>query len=124
MPRDPRGGYPSSDKPVGQLPKVPTGPAPGARPPHHELADVHAYVVPITPKMLGETLAVTEYALQELGRQRPGYNAGGTVDTHLARLRLLMDECKRMRPTGPDGKHGNRHTPVCGCADDPLSTRH
>lgn len=25
-----RGGYPSSDKPVVQLPKVPAGPAPGA----------------------------------------------------------------------------------------------
>lgn len=85
------------------------------RPSHYDLADLHTYVVPVTPKSLRETLCVAEFALQELGRQHPGYNAGGTIDTHLAKIRLLIDECDRKRPTGPDGKHGNLHTPECGC---------
>lgn len=90
------------------------------RPPHHELADLHAYVIPVTPKMLKETLCVVEHAMRELERQRPDYNAGGTIDTHLARIRLLLDECSRKRPTRTDGKHGNLHTPECGCRDNPM----
>ena len=86
-----------------------------ARPPHHALADLHTYVVPITPKMLRETLCVAEYALNELGRQKPDYNAGGTITTHTGRLHHLIEECDRKRPTGPDGKHDHRHTPECGC---------
>jgi len=85
------------------------------RPEHHELADLHAYVIPISPKTLRETLCVTQHGLHALGREHPDFNAGGTIDSHLARIQLLLDECGRMRPTGPDGKHGNRHTPVCGC---------
>jgi hypothetical protein len=30
-------------------------------------------------------------------------------------LQVLIDECDRMRPLGPDGKHGDRHTVECGC---------
>lgn len=85
------------------------------RPARNELADLHAYVVPISPKMLMETIGVIQSALTVLGQQRPGYNAGGTLDVHRARLQLLADECKRMRPTSPDGKHGDLHTTVCGC---------
>ena len=80
-----------------------------------EFADLHAYVVPVSPKMLLETLNVASHALNELEKARPGYNAGGTVEQHLERLRHLSDECQRMRPVGPDGKHGDRHTPSCGC---------
>lgn len=89
-------------------------------PPRHALADLHAYIVPVSPKMLGETLCVAQAALNELERQRPGYNAGGTIATHRARLQLLLDEIARMRPTGPDGKHGDRHTSECGCIDKPA----
>jgi hypothetical protein len=81
----------------------------------HLLADLHTYAVPVSPKMLLETLCVVEWALQEVERQRPGYNAGGTIDTHLERVRALMDECNRKRPTGVGGKHGDLHTPECGC---------
>lgn len=79
-------------------------------------ADLHTYVVPITPKMLLETLCVAQSALTELEKARPGFNAGGTVDTHRGRLQQLIDECERKRPTGPDGKHDDRHTDECGCA--------
>lgn len=88
-----------------------------ARPPRAALADLHAYVVPVSPKMLRETLCVAEFALAELERQKPGYNAGGTIATHTARLNLLIEEIDRMRPLGPGGKHDSRHTPVCGCID-------
>lgn len=82
---------------------------------HYRLHDLHAYVVPISPKMLKETLSVVQSALNELERARPGYNAGGPVPLHQERIQVLIDECSRMRPTGPDGKHGNLHTPECGC---------
>lgn len=87
------------------------------RPPRHEMADLHAYVVPVSPKMLRETLCVAEFALRELERQRPGYNAGGPIDRHVGRIQLLIEEIDRMRPLGPAGKHDDRHTPTCGCID-------
>lgn len=81
----------------------------------YKLHDLHAYVVPISPKMLKETLAVVESALSELEKARPGYNAGGPIVLHKERIAVLIEECTRMRPVGPDGKHGDRHTPECGC---------
>lgn len=76
-----------------------------------------AYTVPVPPKMLRETLCVAQAALAALGRTRPNYNDGGPLTTHTARLELLIRECDRHRPLGPDGKHDDRHTPTCGCAD-------
>lgn len=89
--------------------------APQERPAREDLADLHAYVVPVSPKMLGETLSVAQFALQELRRQRPDFQAGASLDTHLHHVQLLLNEIQRMRPTGPDGKHDSRHTPECGC---------
>lgn len=86
-----------------------------ARRRHWLTARLHAYVLPLSPKMLLETLCVVESALHALERERPGFNAGGNIESHLERIRLIMDECDRKRPTGPDGKHGNLHTPECGC---------
>jgi hypothetical protein len=82
----------------------------------HDLrADLHTYVIPVSPKMLRETLCVVQSGLHALERERPGINAGGTIKVHLARVQHLLDECDRKRPTGPDGKHDSRHTPECGC---------
>lgn len=36
---------------------------------------------------------------------------------HIDRLQRLINACDDHRPLGPDGKHGNRHTPTCGCED-------
>lgn len=33
----------------------------------------------------------------------------------MARLARLIEEIDRQRPLGPDGTHGDRHTPTCGC---------
>ena len=40
--------------------------------------------------------------------------------THREKIRLLMDECERKRPTGSNGKHGDLHTTECGCEDRQL----
>ena len=85
------------------------------RPSREAIADLHAYVVPISPKTLRETLCVAQAGLHALERERPGYNAGGTAAIHLARLQLLIEEIDRMRPLGPGGKHDDRHTSTCGC---------
>lgn len=71
-----------------------------------------AYVVPDGPKELRETLCVaqTYIGLSDDSRKRE----------HSDRLQRLIDECDRHRPVGPDGKHGDKHTPTCGCEDKPV----
>lgn len=66
--------------------------------------------VPDGPKMLRETLCVAQGLVGRSGDPR--------AREHVERLGRLIDECDRHRPLGPDGKHGNRHTPTCGCDDD------
>jgi hypothetical protein len=67
-----------------------------------------SYTVPDGPKMLRETLCAAQAALLHSRSRRR---------EHFERLQRLIDECDRHRPLGPDGKHGNRHTPTCGCED-------
>lgn len=62
-----------------------------------------------TPKMLRETLCVAQTAI---GNTLP---LDPRKAEHLGRLQRLIDECDRVRPLGPDGKHGDLHTPLCGC---------
>ena len=33
----------------------------------------------------------------------------------------VIDLIDQIRPLGPDGKHGDRHTPYCGCEDGPVT---
>lgn len=73
------------------------------------VADLTALIVPDSPKMLNETLCLAQ------GRISASPPDERTRE-HLDRLQRLIDECERHRPTGPDGKHGDRHTPTCGCA--------
>lgn len=58
------------------------------------------------PKLTREALCVAQHA--------PGLTARQST-----RLERLIDACDLLRPIGPDGKHGNRHTPWCGCDDVP-----
>lgn len=64
-----------------------------------------------SPKMLRETLclASSRIAQSDLDQHRKRAD--------IERLQRLIDECDRHRPLGPDGKHGDRHTPTCGCED-------
>jgi hypothetical protein len=68
-----------------------------------------AYVVPDSPKMLQETLAVAQAAIGN------SEHVGDRKQSHIDRLQRLIDECERHRPTGVGGKHGDLHTPTCGC---------
>ena len=60
-----------------------------------------------TPKMLRETLAVAQSTV--------GLRPSPRNQEHIDRLQRLIDECDRHRPLGVDGKHGDLHTPTCGC---------
>lgn len=87
----------------------------GEREVHYLRADLHTYALPLSPKTLRETMCVVESALSALERERPGFNAGGTIASHRERVAQIIRECNRKRPTGSDGKHGNLHTDECGC---------
>lgn len=64
-------------------------------------------------KMLRETLCLAQHALLLRGERLDG----DRTPAHVARLSRLIDDIDRQRPLGPDGKHGDRHTPTCGCED-------
>lgn len=68
-----------------------------------------------SPKMLRETLCVAQMATLRLRSEDP------RASEHIARLQQLIDDLDKQRPLGPDGKHGNRHTPTCGCEDTPAT---
>ena len=65
-----------------------------------------------TLKMIRETLCVASSGLSLLT---------GDVTRHTERITRIIHEIDRQRPLGPDGKHGDRHTPTCGCEDIPLA---
>lgn len=70
------------------------------------------YTVPDGPKMLRETLCVAATRIANAGLD------GERTQEHIERLGRLAAACDQHRPLGPDGKHGNRHTPTCGCEVD------
>lgn len=70
--------------------------------------------IPDTPKMLRETLCFAQSAIELHPDQ-------SRTAAHVARLGRLISECDRHRPLGANGKHGNLHTPTCGCEDTPAS---
>lgn len=72
------------------------------------------YTIRDDPKMLRETLCVAQ---DVIGRSLPDTDR---KHKHIARISRLITECDRHRPLGPNGKHGDRHTPTCGCDDVPL----
>lgn len=64
-----------------------------------------------TIKTIGEALSYAECALLN-------FYPGNSQRAMYARVIAdLLADVKRQRPTGPDGKHGNRHTATCGCDD-------
>lgn len=64
------------------------------------------------PKQLRETLCVAQALIGN------SYLNTALKKTHMARLQRLIDDCDCMRPLGPDGKHGDMHTDMCGCEED------
>lgn len=79
----------------------------------HRVQDATAYVPVAQLKATREALCAAQSALGQLGqRHADGVNSG-----QLGRLQALIDQIDAHRPLGVDGKHGNRHTPTCGCED-------
>ena len=62
-----------------------------------------------TLKALRETLCRAQTAMAAV------YPDGHWID--IERLERVIAEIDRQRPLGPDGKHGDLHTPTCGCED-------
>lgn len=66
------------------------------------------YDIPHDPKTVREALCQVETLILLYRPDQP----------HYAKIiGDLIKECERKRPLGPDGKHGNLHTPECGCDD-------
>jgi len=61
-----------------------------------------------TLKMLRETLCVAQSAMLSMN---------AVPIEGVARIGRIIAEIDRQRPLGPDGKHGDLHTPTCGCED-------
>lgn len=81
-----------------------------SNPTPEEAAPLTTLTIPDSPKSIRETLCVAQAAL--------GYHPLHPLrDAHIARLQRLIAECDRHRPLGADGKHGDRHTPTCGCEE-------
>jgi len=69
-------------------------------------------------KMLRETLASAQSALlAQLPVPMHEADRGVRIAIDAERLGRLIAEIDRQRPLGPDGKHGDLHTPTCGCED-------
>jgi ABC-type nickel/cobalt efflux system permease component RcnA len=75
---------------------------------------LYIYHLPNMPKMLQETLAVCQSLLGQSNDPRKM--------EHIQRLQDVINECKRKRPIGSNGKHDNRHTNQCGCNDEHTET--
>lgn len=73
------------------------------------------YEIPKDPKSLRETLCTAQSTIANALHIMPDLK-----QRHVTILQMLIDECDRHRPLGPDGKHGNRHTDTCGCSDKPT----
>jgi hypothetical protein len=43
--------------------------------------------------------------------------SAGISDYDSDLLQRMINDIDRQRPLGPDGKHGKRHTLLCGCED-------
>lgn len=59
-------------------------------------------------KMIRETLCVAQF---EVGASEHASRRG----EHMDRIGRLIKDIDRQRPLGPNGKHGDLHTPTCGC---------
>ena len=68
-----------------------------------------------SPKMLRETLCIVQTWM--------GLSRRADREDHSRRLQRLIDACDVHRPLGLDGKHGDRHTPTCGCEESTDAVR-
>ena len=67
-------------------------------------------------KALRESLCVAQSAIGQAYGQRQSEYTTSKIKT----IQKVLDQIDILRPLGPDGKHGNRHTEYCGCEDNPY----
>src|SRR4051812_49217617 len=72
----------------------------------------------VDPKSLREMLCVAQSRIGN-SNEDPGRKAG--FINMLSNIIVLIDN---QRPLGPDGKHGDRHTPYCGCEGTLFENAH
>ena len=70
------------------------------------MPDIHLDDERDTLKMVRETLCAVQNGAAGVDRMK-----------HSERVGCIIAEIDRQRPLGSNGKHGDRHTPTCGCAD-------
>jgi hypothetical protein len=64
-------------------------------------------------KSLREALCVAQSAIgQAYGQRQTAYS-----QSKIDEIQKVLDQIDILRPLGPDGKHGDRHTEHCGCED-------
>lgn len=64
-------------------------------------------------KMVREALCVAQAAIGNFPNRPTNWSGCTGI------LQTLINDIDRQRPLGSDGKHGNLHTPTCGCEDKP-----
>lgn len=62
-------------------------------------------------KQLRESLCVAQSGI----RHAKESNQTNYYQHHVQTIGDLINQIDELRPLGPDGKHGNRHTDHCGC---------
>jgi hypothetical protein len=67
-------------------------------------------------KGLREDLCVAQSGIGQ-GRTYGRFNNQAEVDGRIKRIQAILDQIDVMRPLGSDGRHGDRHTEFCGCAE-------
>jgi hypothetical protein len=73
-----------------------------------------AYIPVDSPKMTREALCAAQTNL--LRRGEMGIDVD-RVPLWMDDIQALINQIDLHRPLGSDGKHGNLHTPTCGCED-------
>jgi hypothetical protein len=64
-----------------------------------------------TLKAIRETLCIAQARIGNSGID------SHRIESDVARIGRIIAEIDRQRPLGSDGKHGDLHTPTCGCED-------
>jgi hypothetical protein len=99
------------DAPLFNLPNSPT---------HGEVLDqaeprAALWVIPAELKMLREALCLAQTGMGMLLENPDDMDETAHLIAHRECIEALIAEIDRHRPLGPDGKHGELHTPTCGC---------
>lgn len=67
------------------------------------------------PKMTREALCTAQSIITKQFTNWNDNDAQQKNERAIKALQDLIDQIDILRPLGPNGKHGDRHTPECGC---------